>query len=48
MHSESIAEFVHHFGWQGKVFDTQKGLPKNRIPAFGVEAIIAKVYKSPC
>jgi hypothetical protein len=29
------------------VFDTQKGLPKNRILAFGVEAIIAKVYKGP-
>ena len=46
-YSESIAAFVHHFGWQGKVFNTQKGLPKNRLLAFGVEAIITKVYKGP-
>ena len=46
-YSKSIAEFVNHFGWQGKVFDTQKDLPKNRILAFGIEAIIAKVYKGP-
>ena len=29
------------------MFDTQKGSPKNCILAFGVEAIIAKVYKGP-
>lgn len=46
-YSESIAEFVNHFGWQGKVFDAQKGQLKNRILAFGLEAIIAKVYKGP-
>ena len=44
-YSETIAELVNHFGWQGKVFDAKKGLLKNRILAFGVEAIIAKVYK---
>jgi|SRR5882672_6820840 len=46
-YTEAIAGFVNHFGWQGKVFDAQKGLLKNRISAFGVEAIIAKVYKGP-
>jgi hypothetical protein len=42
-----IAEVINHFGWQGKVFDAEKGVLKNRILAFGLEAIIAKVYKSP-
>ena len=44
-YSESIAQMISHFGWQGKVFDAQKGLLKNRILAFGIEAIVAKVYK---
>ena len=39
------AEMISHFGWQGKVFDAQKGVLKNRILAFGLEAIVAKVYK---
>ena len=42
-----IAQVINHFGWQGKVFDAEKGLLKNRILAFGLEAIIAKVYKTP-
>ena len=46
-YSESIAQFISLFGWQGKVFDTQAGTLKNRITAFGLEAIIAKVYKGP-
>ncbi len=46
-YSERIAEVINHFGWQGKVFDAKKGLLKNRILAFGVEAIVAKVYKGP-
>ncbi|WP_428422503.1 hypothetical protein [Methylibium sp.] len=43
--TESIASIINHFGWQGKVFDAQKGVLKNRILMFGVEAIVAKVYK---
>ena len=43
--TESIATIINHFGWQGKVFDAQKGVLKNRILAFGLEAIVAKVYK---
>jgi hypothetical protein len=43
--SQSIAEVINLFGWQGKVFDAQKGLLKNRILVFGVEAIVARVYK---
>ena len=44
-YSVLIAEVINHFGWQGKVFDAANGFLKNRITAFGVEAIIAKVYK---
>ena len=44
-YTESIASIINHFGWQGKVFDAQKGVLKNRILMFGVEAIVAKVYK---
>jgi hypothetical protein len=46
-YSATIAEIINHFGWQGKVFDAANGFLKNRILAFGVEAIIAKVYKGP-
>ena len=45
-YTETIAEMVNHFGWQGKVFDAGKGVLKNRILAFGLEAIVAKVYQS--
>ena len=46
-YSQPIAEFINHFGWQGKVFDAKNGTLKNRILAFGLEAIIAKVYTGP-
>ena len=45
--SDNIAEFVSHFAWQGKVFDPAKGVLRNRILPFGLNAIIAKVYKAP-
>ncbi len=45
--SDEIAEFVSYFGWQGKVFDAQKGVLKNKILPFGIEAIVARVYKEP-
>ncbi len=45
--SPAIAEMINLFGWQGKIFDAQMGLLKNRILAFGVEAIVARVYKGP-
>lgn len=44
-YTETIAEMVNHFGWQGKVFDSKKGVLKNRILLFHVEAIVARVYK---
>ena len=45
--SPQIAEFVKHFAWQGKVFDAEKGVLRNRILPFGLNAIIAKIYKEP-
>ena len=43
--SPEIARFVGVFAWQGKVFDAKAGLLRNRIGPFGLNAIIAKVYK---
>lgn len=45
--SVTIAELINHFGWQGKVFDSNKGVLKNRILVIGLEAILARVYKGP-
>ena len=44
-YSERIAELINQFGWQGKVFDAKKGVLKNKILFFGLEAILARVYK---
>ena len=45
--SPEIASFISIFAWQGKVFDPSSGTLKNRIGPFGLNAIIAKVYKAP-
>ena len=45
--TSNIAKFISNFAWQGKVFDARKGVLKNRILPFGLNAIIAKVYKGP-
>jgi len=44
-YSPAVAQIISTFGWQGKVFDAQKGLLKNKVLMFGLEAIVAKVYK---
>ena|SRR5277367_3126966 len=44
-YSQEIAQFINHFAWQGKVFDASHGTLRNRILPFGLNAIIAKVYK---
>jgi hypothetical protein len=44
-YTQDIANFINHFAWQGKVFDPEKGVLRNRILPFGLNAIIAKVYK---
>jgi hypothetical protein len=46
-YSLEIASFINHFAWQGKVFDPNSGTLKNRIGPFGLNAIVAKVYKAP-
>ena len=46
-YTAEVASWINHFAWQGKVFDAQKGQLKNRILPFGLNAIIAKVYKGP-
>lgn len=40
-----ISRFINSFAWQGKVFDQHKGVLRNRILPFGLNAILAKVYK---
>jgi hypothetical protein len=45
VYSEEIASFINHFAWQGKTFDASSGTLRNRISPFGLNAIIAKVYK---
>jgi hypothetical protein len=46
-YSPNIAKMINLFAWQGKVFDAKRGLLKNKILPFGVNAIIARVYKGP-
>lgn len=43
--SPEIATMVNYFAWKGKVFDAKAGELKNRILPFGLNAIVAKVYK---
>jgi hypothetical protein len=46
-YTPEVASWINHFAWQGKVFDAKNGQLKNRILPFGLNAIIAKVYKAP-
>lgn len=46
-YSQEIASLVNIFAWQGKTFDAAHGTLTNRISAFGVNAIVAQVYKAP-
>lgn len=43
--SPEIAEFISLFAWRGKTFDGKRGVLSNRILPFGLNAIIAEVYK---
>ncbi|MGH7461983.1 MAG: hypothetical protein ACREMA_13295, partial [Longimicrobiales bacterium] len=45
--SPELARFVSLFAWQGKIFDAKNGLLKNRILTFGIDAIVARVYRAP-
>jgi hypothetical protein len=44
-YTQDVAEFINHFTWQGKIFDSEKGVLRNKILSLGLNAIIAKVYK---
>ena len=46
-YTQDMANFVNHFAWQGKIVDPAKGILHNRILPFGLNAVIAKVYKRP-
>lgn len=43
--SPEISSLINIFGWQGKTFDAAHGTLTNRILAFGLNAIVAQVYK---
>jgi hypothetical protein len=45
--SNEIASLINIFVWQGKTFDAAHGTLRNRILAFGLNAIVAQVYKTP-
>jgi len=45
--TSEIAEIVNIFGWKGKEFDAEHGTLTNRILPFGLNAIVAQVYKDP-
>jgi len=45
--SLEIAKLINTFVWQGKTFDAAHGTLRNRILAFGLNAIVAEVYKAP-
>jgi hypothetical protein len=44
--SPEIAALINIFTWQGKTFDAAHGTLTNRITAFGVNAIVAQIYKT--
>ena len=43
--SDDLAQVVNLFAWQGKTFDAAGGVLRNRITAFGLNAIVAEVYQ---
>lgn len=43
--SPEIAELISLFCWKGKTFDAAHGTLRNRLLAFGIDAIVAEVYK---
>jgi hypothetical protein len=45
--SPAIAEAINVFAWQGKTFDAEHGVLRNKISLLGLNAIVAEVYKGP-
>jgi hypothetical protein len=46
-YTSEIAALINTFVWQGKSFDAAHGTLRNRILAFGLNAIVAQIYKAP-
>jgi hypothetical protein len=46
-YSETLAELINTFVWQGKVFDAKAGVLLNHILPFGLKAILARIYMGP-
>ena len=44
--SPEFASLINIFTWKGKTFDAAHGTLRNRILAFGLDAIVAEVYKT--
>jgi hypothetical protein len=44
--SPVFSKLVNIFTWQGKTFNAEHGTLTNRILAFGLNAIVAQVYKA--
>lgn len=44
--SHEIASLINIFCWHGKTFDAAHGTLTNRILVFGLNAIVAQVYKA--
>ena len=45
--SPAIAAAINVFAWQGKTFDGEHGVLRNKIGLHGLNAIVAEVYKGP-
>lgn len=45
VYSKEIAEMVSLFAWQGKTFDSERGVLTNKVSIVGINAIVATVYK---
>ena len=45
--THDLADAVSLFVWQGKSFDGPHSVLRNRVLAFGLNAIVAEVYKGP-
>lgn len=42
---DELAQIINIFAWKGKEFDAEHGTLTNRILPFGLNAIVAQVYK---
>jgi len=46
-YTPEIAQFINIFAWQGKIFDAKKMSLVNRLTAFGLNAILARIIREP-